>query len=243
MDINEVLKVIKEYYKVPSIVVAIFFLFKSIKPISFISAGILEKKFFSKEKLFIFKTGKYIIHTLFCTIILYIGATFVSIKINGDFMIFLLYLGEFLLLLIVSTYTNKETSVSKSITSNKWLKSLVIILFIACFLCFYFTFYNMVLAIDFDHQSYKEVLVIGLMLFILTLPVPLIMKPVSIFLNWYTNRVLYWEDNEKNKWYLIHLIDKSSFLVGDHRDYISCQRTMLLKKEDLYGKTLHIEKE
>ncbi|WP_254505649.1 hypothetical protein [Bacillus altitudinis] len=240
MDINEILKGLKEYYKIPSIVVTLIIVFSAIRPISFISAGIVEKKFFSKEKLFFFNAVKHIFHTLLWTIILYTGATFILIKINEDAKVSILILGQFIWLLIQSTFTNKESKISRIITSNKWLKCIVVILFFACFLCFYLAFYNMVLAID-NGGTFKEVLVIGLILFIITLPVPSIMKPIFKCIKWYTDRVLYWEDKEKNKWYLIHLIDKNSFLVGDHKDYILCKKTKLLKKEDLYGKTFHIE--
>lgn len=241
MDLKEFIKEISEYIKIPGIVLPIIFFLGTLKPISFISAGIVERKFFSKEKLFFFKTGKLFLHTLLWACVMFSGATFMLVDINENVFLVMLFLGELLWLLILSTQTNKESGIPKKVASNKLWKFTVVISFFVCLLFVYCSTYKMFLNID-NGGTFRGALVIGLILFLLTLPVPFLMKPVLILLEWYETKGLYWEDNEKNKWYLIHLIDKNSFLVGDNKDYILCNKTMLLKKEDLYGKIIKVEK-
>lgn len=243
MELKEILKGMNEFFKIPGIVLSIFFFLSAFKPVSFFSAGLVERKFFSKEKLFVFNAVKYIFQLLIWAFIIYFFATLFKsskIKLSGNFIFWMAIAAEFIWFLILFMYTNKENKLVQIITSKKWSKLIIIFLFIVCLLCCYSGFYNMVLEFDIG-GTFEGILAIVVTLFITTLPVPFIMKPVSHLLNWYTNKVLYWEDDEKNKWYLIHLIDKNSFLVGDHKDYISCKKTKLLKKDDLYEKTIHIE--
>ncbi|MGR8013580.1 hypothetical protein ACU6IJ_06345 [Bacillus sp. RM3] len=240
MNSIEIFKELTGYLKIPSIVVTFFVIFSTIKPISFISAGVIEQKFFSKDKLFVYKTGKCILVTVLWMFVLYSGATFILIDIYVGILFTAMVIAGLLLLLIYDYNNNVGIDIlNQKIRSHSWLQILMIFMFFALFLCFYIGFYKMFLELNIN--SLNGMLVLGFVLFIVTLPIPFILKPISEFGNWYTYKVPYWLDNEGNKWYIIHPLDRNVLLLGDNKNYNKCKETMILKKEDIHGKKVYIE--
>ncbi|MEH7650837.1 hypothetical protein, partial [Bacillus safensis] len=138
---------------------------------------------------------------------------------------------------------NMYTSFVRSVKRISWLKNLVIIIYLSLTAFLFIGAYNDVFSLVGEVKSWKGLLVIGSTLFVLTLPLPAVIYPVAKLGDWYKRKTTYWIDDKNNKWYLIHPVDKQVILLGDHREYNLCKKTMFLKKEDLYGKTIHIEKE
>lgn len=245
MDFKDIIKEMNEYLKLPGISLSIIFLLSALRPISFISAGIIEKKFFSKEKLFIFYVINYFSLTFFFTVILYLLSEL--IPLNPDYYrnfifmltLFWVILGFFIVLCSMTT----SISLLQSVKMISWLKNLVIIIYLLLTLFLFIGVYKDVFSVTGEIKSWKEFLVLGSILLFITLPLPTIIYPVAKLGDWYKRKITYWIDDKNNKWYLIHPVDKQVILVGDHPEYNLCKKTMFLKKEDLYEKEIHIEKE
>ncbi|WP_342474692.1 hypothetical protein NST32_05230 [Bacillus sp. FSL L8-0215] len=241
MDFKDIIKDLSEFLKIPGISLPIIFLLSALKPISFISAGIIEKKFFSKEKLFIFYVFNYFSLTVFLTVIFYLF--YELIPLNPDYYrnyVFILtwfwmILGFFIVL------CSMNISFLQRVKMITWLKNLIIIIYLLLTFFLFIGVYNDVFSVAGEVKSWKEFLVLVSILLFITLPLPTIIYPAAKLGDWYKQKTTYWIDDKNNKWYLIHPVDKQVILVGDHKDYNLCNKTMFLKKEDLYEKTIHIE--
>ncbi|MCY8909129.1 hypothetical protein P8907_03685 [Bacillus atrophaeus] len=71
MSLDQALSELFKLLKIPGILTCIFFILKNIKPVSFFSANVVERRLFSKEQMFSFKAIKHVLNTLLWMIVLY----------------------------------------------------------------------------------------------------------------------------------------------------------------------------
>ncbi|MGG1335455.1 hypothetical protein ABE196_03100 [Bacillus subtilis] len=238
------------YFEAPSYVISLvgiaLYLIRILNPITLFSSNVVEKKLFSKERLFFVAVCKYFAYGL------YFGILFmcISISFNNSFGwtynevrngVSLIFIALIIMFSLIANETQNTENVLFKARSNKIIKLLVFSLYLIASFTFYI---NSTLLIFFsEYETSRGQIFALLILFLICAAIPFISRPVIKFINGSTKKVVYITDENNNDWFILHPINKEIVLLGDNSDPKRCEKTMLKKLEDIYNEpiTLKIE--
>ncbi|RPK11627.1 hypothetical protein [Bacillus subtilis] len=257
-------------------------LFVSWKPITAISSNILERKLYTKEKLFILKSYFHFWNSVFWMVLFLSGAIIINlpewITSNGNVITFLvLIFGELILLFIIALNEkdneednekdnkkdnkkeNSESEVNehandkikaiqtlvhrsfKFFKGNLKRRLLLTIIFMLCLIIFYDSSNLYLINSSSDLKGLSRVIFILIASFLIALPTPFFLRPISKFIGWTKEENVYLMHDD-TKWYVLYPINKELILLGNNSNPKRCDKTKILKLEDFHNKTLFLEK-
>ncbi|MDZ5669676.1 hypothetical protein [Bacillus stercoris] len=240
-NLNELLS----YFEAPSYVISlvgiVLYLIRILHPITLFSSNVVEKKLFSKERLFFVAVCKYFAYGLYFGILFFclsisfndsFGWTYNEVRNDVSLV--------FIALIIMFSLIANEIRIIKA-RSNKAIKLLVFLLYLIASFTFYI---NSALLIFFsEYENSRWQIFALLILFLICAAIPFISIPVIKFINGSTKKAVYIRDKNNKKWFILHPINKEIVLLGDNSDPKRCEKTMFKKIEDIYNEpiTLKIE--
>lgn len=247
---NEIVKLL-ESLGLPALIIPILILILKSKPITFITSNPLERKMSSKEWSFSYKVVMYIWMTFIFSIIL---MTLSAISYKWDWLnnkitdIFSTLLGVtlisafYLLLYLVEKGKIFEQAAN-------WQKKLLVLgcVFLYSFgwLVFFTLIFGRKAFLIYDPEgislSFGHLIGIFIAIFILSLILPVLFKPLSNYL------VLSKENQFKvvigdDTWFLLNPINKEEFLLGNQPIYNECTILKIMNKETLLENQFEVEK-
>ncbi|NPC93638.1 hypothetical protein HOO54_15705 [Bacillus sp. WMMC1349] len=271
MDVFSLLKSIglPGYIAAGGILVYIFV--AKLRPITLLSANIFEKKLFSKEKLFLLMIWRHLWHTafwssFFFSIVILTGIPKWTVDINSSSSVGTVFgiFGELLFVLIFllndPKYKEEDSRISNFFKAY-WARCLLAITFVICLSIFYFAFNGFIVGSTEGGNQVDKLIVILVVSFILSLPIPVLMKSVSKLLEWSKEKHIFIKEeyeqesqhnipiseerhnHEKGQWYVLHAINKELILLGNESNPKLCTETKVIKLEELCDKTMFIEDE
>ncbi|UDF15459.1 hypothetical protein LG951_13280 [Bacillus pumilus] len=242
MDLYNILVDISKYLRVPGILVSLIFLVRIIKPVSFISAGIIEQRMFSKDKLFLLRVSKHLIYTFYC-ILFFISIATLEFEPSLCIVYSSILLGVIILCTIILINTGEvKGKILEKIQKKHWLRALhIILLFIFIILVFQSLYYILLAVIKKGTYNDMDLIILIIMIFVFTSLLPSLRGQISKFMNISNEKNAYWRCQKYQKWYLLHAINKDTVLLGDKSNYKLCSQVKIMKLEDLYNETLYIE--
>lgn len=250
IEMEKNLSELLSYFEAPSYVISLvgiaLYLIRILNPITLFSSNVVEKKLFSKERLFFVAVCKYFAYGL------YFGILFmcISISFNNSFGwtynevrngVSLIFIALIIMFSLIANETQNTENVLFKARSNKIIKLLVFSLYLIASFTFYI---NSTLLIFFsEYETSRGQIFALLILFLICAAIPFISRPVIKFINGSTKKVVYITDENNNDWFILHPINKEIVLLGDNSDPKRCEKTMLKKLEDIYNEpiTLKIE--
>ncbi|WP_342490795.1 hypothetical protein MKX52_12495 [Bacillus sp. FSL R5-0422] len=242
MDLYNILVDISKYLRIPGILVSLIFFMRIIKPVSFISAGIIEQRMFSKDKLFLLRVSKHLIYTLYC-ILFFISIATLEFEPSLCIVYFSILLAVIILCNIILINTGEvKGKILEKIQEKHWLRALhIILLFIFIILIFQSLYYILLTVVKNGTYNDMDLIILIIMIFVFTSLLPSLRGQISKFMNISNEKYAYWRCQEYQKWYLLHAINKDTVLLGDKSNYKLCSQVKIMKLEDLYNEILYIE--
>lgn len=248
IEMEKNLSELLSYFEVPSYVILLvglaLYLIRILNPITLFSSNVVEQMLFSKEQMFSLKVIKHILNTLFWVIVLYPTTFYLRDVIPGpnDFYSYVIaFVGGIIWGIVKIT---NEGAFSK-IKSSRLCKGLFVLVFMICLILFYMELYSFFIELPFLEKEKFNLKVFGwsmLVLFLFTLPIPFILKPISKIIKWSSEQIVYIEDEKKQKWYILYSINKETVLLGNKNEYRLCTKTMIKRKEELYNTPIEMVK-
>ncbi len=250
IEMEKNLSELLSYFEAPSYVISLvgiaLYLIRILNPITLFSSNVVEKKLFSKERLFFVAVCKYFAYGL------YFGILFmcISISFNNSFGwtysevrndVSLIFIALIIMFSLIANETRNTENVLFKARSNKIIKLLVFLLYLIASFTFYI---NSALLIFFsEYENSRWQIFALLILFLICAAIPFISIPVIKFINGSTKKVVYITDENNDDWFILYPINKEIVLLGDKSDPKRCEKTMFKKIEDIYNEpiTLKIE--
>lgn len=231
IEMEKNLSELLSYFEAPSYVISLvgiaLYLIRILHPITLFSSNVVEKKLFSKERLFFVVVCKYFAYGLYFGILFFclsisfndsFGWTYNEVRNDVSLV--------FIALIIMFSLIANEIRIIKA-RSNKAIKLLVFLLYLIASLTFYI---NSALWIVFSEYENSRWLIFALLiLFLICAAIPFISIPVIKFINGSTKKVVYITDENNEDWFILHPINKEIVLLGDNSDPKRCEKTMFIK--------------
>lgn len=255
------------YLILVSIISAFSIIWGYFKPITSLTAGSVEEKFFTKEKgsiISFIKSLKYLpiiidyaIALLFFSVLLR-GSWIVNnmIKYGMVFVLMYIFFTFSITLIIVwqswqMTIVNGQREYSKIAAffyklspQKKWSK-LLINLAVVVFQFFLVLICSALYIAFFSSKIYGQTNILifdSIFSLIISLFFPVLFKNgVNLLFSLHKDKEYVWIYFDHKKWYVNNIFQKEFFLLSNSRDVKKSDSKMLLRKEEIANKELHIE--
>lgn len=231
--------------KVPGALLLIITMIIKLKPVSFLTSNDLERKLSSKEFRFSYSIVTYLLQTLLYTLFVVVLADLIN-GLIAEYSLFhdiIFFLIELVLVVIFSIFYMKYEKGKKfNPDPEKWYKTLGFLLLILLYLLGWLCSISYILSRSVYHDfspknDLTNELWIALVVaaYILCLMLPLLFKPILKYVEIQSKRDYYIEDDEKQKWYILHPINSEEILLGDKVNSTSSKQYKIIPKDNLIG--------
>ncbi|AUS10702.1 hypothetical protein P5630_14460 [Bacillus subtilis] len=201
-------------------------------PVTVFSSSVVERKFYSKEKLLIIRFSTYIFSVL-AWMTGFVSMAHLTSKFKWDSKLLLIEICGGILVIIFFILSVKNKKIK-----SKILLVITVFSYMVSFLIFYTGLNGLLL--PFQNGDRNEIMALLLISFFFSCYIPILFQP---FKKIYEPSKNVYIEYEGDKWYILHAINKDYLLLGNESDHKSCSTTMIKKKENLYDKPIEIEVE
>ncbi|MBU5261958.1 hypothetical protein [Bacillus atrophaeus] len=232
------------------------------RPVTALSANIFERKLFSKEKLFTIMIWRHFWQTVlwtavFLSIISLTNLPKWTVNFNASTTVGTITatIGEilFVIILFIKEFENNGSGFS-NFFKPYWIRCSVVIAFVICLTLFYVALDGFIIgSTRGENQLTKLITILGFP-FVFSLPVPILMRPVSRLVDWSKDKYIVIEKSEHERqqnpptneesddcWYVLHAINKELIFLGNQPNPKLCTKTKTIKLEELCGQTMFIK--
>lgn len=232
---------------IPAAIISVLVLAVQLKPVTFLTSHEIERKIYTKEMRLLYSVIHYILRTFFLAMLTFsIGELFSKYphlynEITLTIIITLSILGHLFLSLV-----NAEdikiihfSDMKKRIFVLIWI--LIIVICTISFPGYWIGSEIMSQITNMNGHIVESYMASFIVFFIFAMLLNIFFTNLSIFLDSPEKKFIFIEDEQKNKWFLLHALNKTEFLLGDNYIQDICKKIKIMKKEDLLTKDFNIE--
>ncbi|WP_419955165.1 hypothetical protein ACN6MT_06270 [Neobacillus niacini] len=239
---NEIIKFLGTM-GVPAILIAIITLILKIKPITFLTSNSLDRKLSSKEWSFSYLLTIFIAKSAFYSTIL-MSLSLVSYKWNWlnnwitDTLTIVMGIGLIIAFYWLQYIVDKK---KRYVPNVDWKKNLISLLYVSIYFFGWLIFFTLIIGVKAFLTYYEngDILTLGqiglifIVTFISSMILPIVYKPLSVYLSINKEKQFKVKIEEK-KWYLLYPISKEEYMLGNKPSYIESTQLKITKKEELF---------
>jgi hypothetical protein len=228
---------------VPAILITIISLILKIKPVTFLTSNPLDRKLSSKEWSFSYISTIFIAKTTFYTIIL-MTLSLVSYRwqwLNHwitDTVSVVMGIGLIIAFYWLQYVVDKK---KRYVPNVDWGKNLRSLLYVSLYFFGWLIFFTLIIGVKAFLTYYEngniltfgQVALIFIVTFISSILLPIVYKPLSVYLS-INKEKQFKVIIEEKEWYLLYPISKEEYMLGNQTSYIESTQFKITKKEELF---------